>query len=124
MTGEMVRIDPITGEEPDGTTWSIHAAIAKALGGEVKPFDKYQGPYVVIGADVRIGNPPYQYAPSHLGVVRLWVYDDEIYREDTDTTANFFPEDIEGAVEAARWLINGEDAEVIRDLQSLQDGRT
>ena len=109
MTGEMERIDPITGEEPDGTTWPIHAAIAKALGGEVMPFDKYQGPYVVVGADVRIGNPPYQYAPSHLGVVRLWVCDDgdvcEIYREDTNTTASFFPEDIESAVEAARELM-------------------
>ena len=105
MTGEMGRIDPITGEEPDGTVWPIRAAIAKALGGEVMPFDKYQGPYVVVGADVRIGNPPYQYAPSHLGVVRLWVCEDEIYREDTDTTANFFPWDIEGAVEAARELM-------------------
>ena len=106
MTGEMGRIDPITGEEPDGTTWPIHAAIAKALGGEVMPFDKYQGPYIVIGKDVRISNPP---APRHLGVVCLWVGEDEdgsyVYREDTDTTAQFFPGDCEDAVQAARELM-------------------
>jgi len=102
MTGEMGRIDPITGEEPDGTVWPIHAAIAKALGGEVMPFDQYQGPYIVIGEGVRISNPP---VPRHLGFVCLWVGEDYIYREDTDTTAIFFLDDIEDAVRAARELM-------------------
>ena len=96
MTGEMYHIDAITGIEPDGTEWPIHAAIAQALGGTVQPFDQYQGPYVLIGTDCCVGTRPYQLAVQGLGVVRLWVVTDDgeegrIYREDTDTMSYPFP---------------------------------
>ena len=73
MTGEMYEIDPVTGMEPDGTSWPLHAAIAQAVGGTVQPFDQYQGPYVLVGNDIRVGRQPYAVAPKHLGVVRLWL---------------------------------------------------
>ena len=98
MAGEMPSIDPVTGETPDGEVYSLHAAIAKAVGGTIQPFDVYQGPYVLVGNDVRLGDRPYQYAPRGLGVVRLWVSPDEewpdylvhVYREDTDTLSDYF----------------------------------
>lgn len=40
MTGEMSQADCTRGEYP------LHFAAARALGGKVKPFDVYQGPYV------------------------------------------------------------------------------
>jgi len=88
MTGEMHHIDPVTGEEPDGTIWEYHAAIAKAVHGTIKAFDQYQGPYVVVGPDLRVGDAPYQVAPTGLGIIRLWVCNDvddlpHVVREDT-----------------------------------------
>ncbi len=98
MTGEMYQIDPITGEEPDGTIWEYHAAIAKAVGGTIEPFDQYQGPYVLVGEDVRVGVAPYQHTPTGLGVIRLWILSDDltrVYREDTNERSEpcFEPED-------------------------------
>lgn len=84
MTGEMLSIDPVTGIDSDGEKWYLHAAIAKALGGKVMPFDKYQGPYVLIGResddDITRGEPPYSQPIQGLGIVRLWlVVDEELY---------------------------------------------
>lgn len=39
MTGEMTS--PV-----DEETWSTHAKIRDLLDGELRPFDKYQGPYI------------------------------------------------------------------------------
>ena len=97
MAGEMFKA---TREE-----WPSHYAIADAVGGEVKPFDVYQGPYVVVGGDVRIGNAPYAMAPSHLGIVRLWITDEGVYREDTDTLTPCFVYDDACIVEAAEIAI-------------------
>lgn len=88
MTGEMSKIDPVTATEPDGTEWPYHREMARVTGGSVQPFDQYQGPYVLIGADVRVGNSPYALAPKGLGVIRLWMNDDRVYREDTDTLSD------------------------------------
>lgn len=44
MTGEMHH------SEVTADAYPAHFAIAKAFGGTVKPFDQYQGPYVLIGA--------------------------------------------------------------------------
>lgn len=116
MTGEMYHIDPVTAIEPDGTVWEYHAAVAKALredGHEasVQPFDQYQGPYVLVGKDIRVGERPYQVAVRHLGVVRLWLSEEDgknfVYREDNSAKAEFFPGSIEDAVEAARKLMEG-----------------
>ena len=105
MTGEMCYIHPITGEDADGNVWAVHAAIAQDLGGTVQPFDQYLGPYVLIGKDVRIGQGPYALAPRGLGVIRLWVCESTIYREDTDTQAPYLPYDEVSAVLAARSLM-------------------
>ncbi len=109
MAGEMYGIDPVTGEEPDGTVWSAHAAIAQAVGGTVQPFDQYQGPYVLIGPESRVGARPY--AMPLPGATRLWVNTDwdgcaKVYREDTDTESEIFPMfDDEMAADAALSLI-------------------
>ena len=109
MAGEMCFIDPKTGEDDSGNIWNYHAAIARATNGIIKPFDQYQGPYVVIGNDVRLGRDPYAIAPSNLGVVRLWVILDEddfqrIYREDTETTSGHIWDEDSAAIAALELL--------------------
>jgi hypothetical protein len=46
MAGEMA-IDPETGKDDQGNVWNLHLAVAKDLGGELRAFDHYQGPYVL-----------------------------------------------------------------------------
>ncbi len=104
MTGEMYRmysIDPITGEEPDGMVWPLHAAIAKAVGGVIKPSDQHQGPYVLVGEGTR-------------PMCRLWIFFGDypdagaarVYREDTGEESDFFyAENVEAAVDAALALM-------------------
>jgi hypothetical protein len=108
MTGEMYRSD-LTEE-----TYPLHFAIAKEFGGTVQPFDVYQGPYVVIGDDVRSGSEPYAIAVQHLGVVRLWIICDgdggcQVYNEANDRCSEYFPEDSAVsplfAIEAAREVL-------------------
>ena len=96
MTGEKHYINPKTGEDSNGDTWPLHAKIAQELNGEIKPFDVYQGPYVVIGADLTMGMAPYA-MPVHLpGIIRLWIYENEqgsfVYREDIDRSESFWDE--------------------------------
>lgn len=98
MTGEMYSVDP--------AEWPVHKAIADALGGELKPFDQYQGPYVLIGQDALVGSKPYQVALP--GPCRLWVMLGTVWREDTRQESEpFLSWDIGGAVEAARNLMEG-----------------
>ena len=110
MTGEMHSISQ-KGLDSNGDTWPIHAAIARAVGGRLEPFDVYQGPYIVVGPDIRVGRKPYQVAVQHLGVLRLWLFADDdgtgtVYREDTDTKATFFPiGNTRRACKAARSLL-------------------
>ena len=105
MTGEM------SASEVTRDNWPVHFAIADALDGEVKPFDHYQGPYVVVGDDVRAGSEPYAVAPVGLGVLRFWVCSENdgmatIYNEATDKWSKTFSlcedDTCERAVEAAR----------------------
>ena len=99
------------GIDSNGDHWPLHAAVARELGGEIKPFDVYQGPYVVIGGDVRVGDAPYAVAVQGLGVVRLWLSSDDgyfcqWYNEATGRASEEFPYHDEGwAVEAARSLV-------------------
>ena len=92
MTGEMSYISE-NGKDINGDIWYIHAAIAEALNGKLRPFDKYQGPYIVVDNK------------------KLWIVDinrEEIavYCEDTDTLSfPFYPNEIEEAIEAAKSLI-------------------
>lgn len=46
MTGEMGCIDQDGYDPLNKERWVIHAAVAKAVHGELKPFDVYQGPYI------------------------------------------------------------------------------
>ena len=96
MTGEMY--------EATRDEWPTHFAIADAVGGTVQPFDQYQGPYIVVESDIRIGNTPYAYAPP--GPVRLWMVEEGVYREDTDTLAWCLPYDELSAIEAAISLLD------------------
>ena len=111
MTGEMYSINQ-DGEDSSGNIWPIHAAIAKALGGTLQPFDQYQGPYILIGQDVRVGNAPNQSAVQNMGVIRLWLVvggDDlgQVYREDTDRLSeSFLQSDIRTAIICAGRLMS------------------
>ena len=111
MTGEMSYINQETGVDSNGDCWYLHLAIAKAIGGTLKPFDTYQGPYIVFGGDLTIGNSPYAIPIQHLGIVRLWICESdlpgmfELYREDTEESAPFWDYE-EDAVEAAIELLN------------------
>ena len=113
MTGEMHSITQ-KGLDSNGDSWPTHAAIARAVKGKLKPFDVYQGPYIVVGPDVRVGISPYQMAIQHLGAIRLWITDTDdferpqvrIWREDTETTSKpFWYEDTRAACKAARKLL-------------------
>ncbi len=96
--GSKVATGEMTQSELDATgrdEWPLHYAIADALGGTVKPFDQYQGPYVLIGEDIRQGREPYQVAPRGLGVVRLWISSDDgvggvVYNEENERQSEPF----------------------------------
>jgi hypothetical protein len=99
VAGEMFESD-VTRE-----SYSLHFAIADALGGKVRPFDMYQGPYVVIGNDVRIGIEPYAYCPPGTAT-RLWLCSEDgcggaVYNEANDKQSKPFPFDIPGAEQIA-----------------------
>lgn len=47
MTGEMASIDK-QGRDSNGDEWPTHAYLARKLRGELRPFDKYAGPYVKV----------------------------------------------------------------------------
>ena len=106
MTGEMFKED-VTRER-----YPLYFKIADALGGTVEPFDRYQGPYILIGQDVRVGDAPYAGALHGLGIVRLWVIDQDngieaaIYNEANGKTSDPFPWDCDDlAVDAARSVL-------------------
>jgi hypothetical protein len=96
MTGEMAWVAQ-DGKDSNGDIWAYHAILAKAVGGELRPFDVYQGPYVVVGPDMTVGRSPYSHPVQNMGVVRLWLgYNEEmgdyIYREDIDESIAFYDE--------------------------------
>ena len=89
MTGEMHESE-VTRE-----TYPTYFAIADEIGGTVRPFDHYQGPYILT-------------AKGH----RLWVCmeDDSpfavVYNERTDSKSEpFYAEDIEAAKDAANSVV-------------------
>ena len=111
MTGEMHSINQ-KGIDSNGDSWPTHAAIARAVKGNLKPFDVYQGPYIVVGQDQWVGKPPYHLPVLNVGVIRLWLSSidsktAQIWREDTDTLSEpFFYDDTRTACKEARKLLN------------------
>src|SRR5208282_3992281 len=108
-TGEMSQ-----SEADDAEQWPMHHAIANALGGKVKAFDQYRGPYVLVGSEIR-GQGTYAPAVPMKGTVRLWVQADEgsegafltVYNEDNEKISEpFHWEDTEGAIDAARSVLD------------------
>jgi len=103
-TGEMTQSEADNREE-----WPLHHTIADALGGKVKAFDQYSGPYVLIGSEVR-GQGVYAPAIPMKGTVRLWIQMVEgaeglvqVYNEDSKKLSEPFPwDDTVAAVEAAK----------------------
>ncbi len=90
MTGEMHESE-VTREN-----FPLHFAIADALDGEVRPFDQYQGPYILTKG------------------ARLWLCTDDgewatIYNEATNQSSAKFslwgPDEVDLAVGAARSVI-------------------
>lgn len=64
-TGEMSDVDP--------DEWPIHKKVADALGGELRPFDQYQGPYIAWeGRQIFIGPPENMWSALVLG--EGWVH--------------------------------------------------
>ena len=116
MTGEMYHIDQ-EGKDDSGNEWTMHAAIAKALRAEgydatLQPFDQYQGPYILVGKDVRLGQRPYQLTVQNMGVIRLWLTQTEdewpcVWREDTDEhlALTLIPNDTDDAIACAKELL-------------------
>lgn len=98
MTGEMHTINP-NGIDSNGDEWPQHAELARRLGGTLEPFDKYQGPYICLGPDVRAGLAPYAVPLVVLGTTRLWLCADwdsdgldlTIYNEATDKSSPLIP---------------------------------
>ena len=90
-TGEMTQ------QELDANgrqEWPLHYAIADAFGGTVKPFDQYQGPYVLIGSEIR-GQGVYAPATRMEGTVRLWISSEDgvngiVYNEDNEKQSQPF----------------------------------
>ena len=82
MTGEMLKSE-VTREE-----YPMWFEIADAVNGTVEPFDHYQGPYISVGKDIRVGNEPYAIAPQGLGVVRLWIVSEDSYTATIYNEAN------------------------------------
>jgi len=112
MTGEMSWINQ-DGLDSNGEEWTFHAAIAKAVGGTLKPFDVYQGPYIAVGPDFTAGASPYRVPIQNMGCVRLWLGADEdgfpcIYREDIDQIINVPFLDEETVVDCAKEILSWE----------------
>ena len=95
MTGEMTTVDR--------SEYPTHFAIAAALGGEVKPFDVYQGPYILVGSEILTGESPYQMAVGN--PTRLWITENSVYREDTDREVTCPIDIVDAAIDAARELM-------------------
>lgn len=68
MTGEMFTVD----EEVHSDMFEIAETLQdEDMEASVRPFDKYQGPYVQVGKGLRIGTPPYQLL-TPTGKARIW----------------------------------------------------
>lgn len=97
MTGEMHQSE-VTRE-----SFPLHFAVADAVGGEVRAFDQYQGPYIAVP-----------------GKGRLWLMTEDgtfgvIYSQSLDEASGEFllhgPDSVSEAVHAARSLLGGDNGD-------------
>jgi len=86
MTGEMSN--PVDRDE-----WPLQAAIADATNGELRAFDVYQGPYVLVqlptGRMTKLWVSPSEEFPD---------YECVVYREDNEQVSQPFPIHIDDAL--------------------------
>jgi len=123
-TGEMTQAElDASGREE----WPLHYAIADALGGVVRPFDQYQGPYVTFeGKDIRQGREPYAVAPRMPGIVRLWISVDDgdlgtVYNEENEKTSQPFDlNSPQEAIAAAEEVLGGEEPPATKTADEVQ----
>jgi hypothetical protein len=99
-TGEMTQDEADNPQE-----WPLHHAIAEALGGTVRAFDQYQGPYVLLGAEIR-GEGVYAPATPMPGVTRLWINTEDgiegtVYNEENERSSTPFLLNAPGAEQEA-----------------------
>ena len=72
MAGEMTHLDP--------AEWPIHKAVADALGGRLRPFDQYQGPYIETqGRRLFLHHPEKMWRALILGEGWVYGFDDAEY---------------------------------------------
>jgi len=98
--------------------YSLHFAIMDGLkkagyDTDVQAFDTYQGPYIVVGPDIRAGSGMYHIAVQGMGIIRLWLIYEEgfckIYREDNEKCSGFFKwDDEKKATNEAIDLVKGD----------------
>lgn len=100
MTGEMARICPRSGRDSNGDEWPVHLAVARSVGGELRPFDVYCGPYILTDTGC------------------LWIssddgYHGEVFNERTRRIERFAPmSNTRRACAAARRCLN-EEGEIV-----------
>lgn len=87
MTGEMSQFDADHGEE-----WALHRSIARAIGGKVRAFDVYQGPYISI-------------LEGRLWVIPQDARDAYLWLEDTAPSETFQRGDTRRACRLARKIV-------------------
>jgi hypothetical protein len=81
--------------------YPLHYAVADALGGKVRPFDVYQGPYISIPGEGRI------FINTEDGMICQW------FNEHTNRVSPEFSfEDENGAVDAAIAILEHEPKEI------------
>jgi hypothetical protein len=115
MTGEMDWIGQ-DGTDDQEEIWELHAAVAKAVNGKLYPFDKYRGPFILVGEGELPEEGYYKYPVEFPpGLARLWIFPEDdyffrIWREDNDTQSRpiaWWDEDT-AVAEAKRLLSRGE----------------
>jgi len=120
VTGEMDWIRQ-SGVDSNRNEWKLHAAIAKAVGGKLYPFDDYRGPFILVGKGKLYSEMDYYRYPVKFppGLKRLWIFSKDnafcwIWREDTNAENELFPEyATEFAIAEAKRLLGIDKEKVI-----------
>lgn len=74
MAGEMSQSEVTRDAYPD-LFRLMDALKRRGIRSEPKAFDQYQGPYLAVRNDIRVGNAPYQVLTNMPGVLRVWLHE-------------------------------------------------